>query len=121
MRAKSGRTVSSDCTSEALEAMEPRPGMVRRSFSSAAAAAAKDAGFSLVSASTSASPEPPKPTLLRTPGSSCSALRMLFSITCLRGRVPRSASKIVSVALRVSAAPLAANGSPPAAPPPTVV
>ena len=67
------------------------------------------------------SPEPPRPTLLRTPGSGSSAVRILFSIPCLRGRSPRSASRMVSVALRASAAPEGANGSVPALPPPMVV
>ena len=121
MRAKSGRTVNSGLTSDALDATEPRPGIVRSSFSSAAAAVPRASGSSPVSASTYFSPEPPRPTLLRTPGSSSNALRMLFSMPCLRGRSPRGVSKTVSVALRDSATPPGANGSPPAAPPPMVV
>ena len=121
MRAKSGRTVSSGRTRDALDATVPKPGMVRNSFSSAAAAAPNATASSPVSARMYFSPEPPRPTLLRTPGIGSSAFRMLFSITCLRGRLPRSASKMVNVALRDSATPPGANGSPPAAPPPTVV
>ena len=68
------------------------------------------------------SPEPPRPTLVRTPGSSASTVRMFCSITCLRTvRSPRAVSRIVKVALRTSAAPCGVNGSLPAAPPPMVV
>ena len=57
---------------------------------------------------------------MRTPGRSLTSVRSWFSITCFFGRSWRAASWIVSVALRTSALALA-NGSPPAAPPPTVV
>ena len=49
------------------------------------------------------------------------ASRIWFSITCLRGRVPRASSWMVSAALRDSAAPCGANGSLPAEPEPMVV
>ena len=121
MLAKLGLTVTSGRTNDALEAIEPKPGMVRRSFSMADAAAESATGSSLVNAKMYFSPEPPKPTLLRTAGTLSIALRILFSTTCLRGRAPRSVNKIVSVALRASAAPPGAKGSVPAAPPPIVV
>jgi hypothetical protein len=102
-RAKSGRTAISERTRLAVDEMLPRPGMVRRSFSTASAAVCSACGSSPVSTSTYFSPEPPRPTLLRTPGRVSSAARMLFSMPCLRGRSPRASSRMVSVALRVSA------------------
>ena len=95
--------------------------MVRRSRSTARAAVVSAAGSSPESARMYFSPEPPRPTVLRTPGRVSRAARILFSMTCLRGRSPRASSWIVSVALRVSGVPKFANGSPPALPPPTVV
>jgi hypothetical protein len=50
----------------AVDAILPRPGMVRRSFSTAAAACASATGSSPVSTNWYFSPEPPRPTLLRT-------------------------------------------------------
>ena len=95
--------------------------MVRKSFSTARAASLSACGSSPVRTRMYFSPEPPRPTLLRTPGSGSSAARIRFSMPCLRGRSPRSASRMVSVALRASAAPDGANGSVPAVPPPMVV
>ncbi len=67
------------------------------------------------------SPEPPRPTLLRTPGRWDMASRIWFSMPCLRGRSLRGSSWMVSAALRDSAAPWGANGSVPAVPEPMVV
>ena len=120
-RAKSGRTAISERTRLAVDEMLPRPGMVRRSFSTANAAVVSACGSSPVSTSTYFSPEPPRPTLLRTPGSVSSAARILFSMPCLRGRSPRGDSKMVSVALRVSVLAPPMKGSVPAEPPPMVV
>ena len=88
--AKSGRTAISGRTKLAVEAIEPKPGMVRKSRSTAIAAVCSACGSSPVSTKMYFSPEPPKPTLVRTPGKSCKAVRMSLSISCLRGRVPRS-------------------------------
>ena len=120
-RAKSGRTAISERIKLALDVMLPRPGIVRRSRSTAAAAVARVCGSSPVSTNWYFSPEPPRPTLLRTPGNSAMASRMAFSMPCLRGRAPRSVNNTVRVALRTSVVPGGANGSEPAAPPPTVV
>ena len=62
------------------------------------------------------SPEPPKPTLLRTPGSVASASRMLLLDRLLAdAAVAARRQLIVSVALRASARADCANGSPPVA------
>ena len=53
------------------------------------AAVCSACGSSPVSTRMYFSPEPPRPTLLRTPGSGSSAARISFSMPCLRGRSPR--------------------------------
>ena len=120
-RAKSGRTAISERTRLALDEMLPRPGRLRRSFTTADAAVLRARGSSPVSTRMYFSPEPPRPTVLRTPGRLASAARMSFSMPCLRGRWLRGTRVMVSVALRTSAALAGANGSVPAAPPPMVV
>jgi len=81
----------------------------------------KASRFSPVSTKMYFSPEPPKPTLLRTPGKAVKAWRICCSMTCFLGRCPRSLISKVRVALRGSPAPEVSNGSAPAAPPPMVV
>ena len=120
-RAESGRSAISGRIRLALDATWPSPGMVRKSRSTAEAAALRAWGSSPVSTSTYFSPEPPSPTRVRTPGKVLKTSRMRASTTCLRGRWPRWVSCKVRVALRTSAAPCGAKGSPPALPPPMVV
>ena len=83
-------------------------------LSTAKAAVVSACGSSPVSTSTYFSPEPPRPTLARTPGTSDMAARICCSMPCFLGRAWRSSSSTVRVALRTSAEPCGANGSPPA-------
>ena len=119
--AKSGLTIISGRIKLAVEAILPTPEILRISCVTASAASCNALESSPLSINTYFSPEPPKPTLVRTPGKLTRLLRISLSIICLRGRLPRSSNKMVSVARRVSAAPELTNASEPALPPPIAV
>ena len=122
-RAESGRTISSGRTRLDVDTTLPMPGIVRNSFSTWRAVAPSASPSSPASTSTYFSLPPPRPTLMRAPGSTASASRSCSSITCFftPWRSLRGVMLIVSVALRTSGAPPGANGSPPVAPPPIAV
>ena len=119
--AKLGCATTSARTKDALDEILPKPLILRKSFSTAAAAVCKAKLSSPDNTKIYFSPDPPKPTVLRVLGKFFNAARISASTTCLRGRNPRASSNTVSVALRVSAAPEPTKGSLPAAPPPMVV
>ena len=119
--AKSGRTIISGRIKLAVDAILPIPAMPRISCVTASEACCNSLESSPLNISIYFSPEPPKPTLVRTPGKPTKVSRISLSMICLRGRSPRSSNKMVSVASLVSAAPELANASDPALPPPIAV
>ena len=122
-RAKSGRTMSSGRTRLDVEVTLPMPGRVRSSRSTRLACAASVGPSSPASTSTYFSLEPPSPIFSRTPGRASSASRNSRSTACFfkPPRSPRGVRLMVRVALRASATPAPAKGSPPALPPPIAV
>jgi hypothetical protein len=118
-RWKSGRTMISGRTRLALELTAPTPFKVRRSRTTACAAASSAAASSLFSTSCIFTPLSCAPTWKRAPGSSASRVRICASMSLIEvSRSLRWASVSVSTARRASAAAPGAKTSP-LEPPPT--